>query len=210
MTTKDYIKLSLIAAGYVKNISVEVNRYGINVEYNVYGETWDYEAPDVFDEIDVDTVSETSDGVIDIRYESSLLNVLSEICEKQKQDHRFFLSRLSNSVLLNDEMREDIIRGDDEMYKRNAEYCRKMQPVVDYLKSIDPCEKAPNCGGDFDDSDTCNGFWKCTHQYHHNCTLKYSKFIKLNDSLYAAYKKYAYGEEMTEEETNLLKEHKLI
>ena len=208
MTTKDYIKLSLIAAGYVKNISVEVNRYGINVEYNVYGETWDYEEPDG-DYIDMCATPE-SDGVIDIRYESSLLNVLSEICEKQRQDHRFFLSRLSNSVLLDDEMREDIIRGDDEMYKRNVEYIRKMQPVVDYLKSIDPCEKAPNCGGDFDDSDTCNGFWKCTHQYHHNCTLKYSKFIKLNDSLYAAYKKYAYGEEMTEEETNLLKEHKLI
>lgn len=45
MTTKDYIKLSLIATGYVKNISVEVNRYGINVEYNVYGETWDYKEP---------------------------------------------------------------------------------------------------------------------------------------------------------------------
>ena len=208
MTTKDYIKLSLIAAGYVKNISVEVNRYGINVEYNVYGETWDYEEPDG-DYIDMCATPE-SDGVIDIRYESSLLNVLSEICEKQRQDHRFFLSRLSNSVLLDDEMREDIIRGDDEMYKRNVEYTRKMQPVVDYLKSIDPCEKAPNCGGDFDDSDTCNGFWKCTHQYHHNCTLKYSKFIKLNDLLYAAYKKYAFGEEMTEEETNLLKEHKLI
>lgn len=208
MTTKDYIKLSLIAAGYVKNISVEVNRYGINVEYNVYGETWDYKEPDG-DYIDVCATPE-SDGVIDIRYESSLLNVLSEICEKQRQDHRFFLSRLSNSVLLNDEMREDIIMGDVEMYKRNDEYNRKMKPVVDYLKNINPCEKAPNCGGDFDDSDTCNCFWKCTHQYHHNCKLRYEDYRTLADNLQKAYKKYAFGEEMTEEETNLLKEHKLI
>lgn len=43
MTTKDYIKLSLIAAGYVKNIQIEINQHGIDTEYSVYGETWDYE-----------------------------------------------------------------------------------------------------------------------------------------------------------------------
>lgn len=208
MTTKDYIKLSLIAAGYVKNLKVEVNRYGIGVEYNVYGETWDYKDPDS-DDVDVYSTPE-NDGVIDIQYESSLLNLLSEICEKRRQDYRFSIYHLSNSALLNDELREDVIRATVEMYKRNDEYNKKMKPVVDYLKSIDPCEKAPNCGGDFDDSDTCNCFWKCTHQYHHNCKLRYEDYCTLADKLQKAYKKYAFGEEMTEEETNLLKEHKLI
>ena len=46
MTTKDYIKLSLIAAGYVKNIQIEINQHGIDTEYSVYGETWDYKEPD--------------------------------------------------------------------------------------------------------------------------------------------------------------------
>lgn len=212
MTTKEYIKLVLIAAGYVKNINIEVNRNGIDTEYSVYGETWDYEEPDG-DIIDTEAVCNLRGDVISMKYENSLLYVLREIYSKQKdRKNPFFycLFNLSIKDLLNDELRESIIRGEEERQKKNNDYCQKLKPVWEYVDSINPCNKAPNCGGDFDDSDTCSGFWKCTHQYHHNCDLCYKEFADLSYRLNTAYKKYAYGEEMTEEETNLLKEHKLI
>lgn len=211
MTTKDYIKLSLIAAGYVKNIQIEINQHGIDTEYSVYGETWDYEEPDG-DFIDTEAVCNLKGDVISMEYENSLLWVLTEIHSKQKDCKlKFFYRLLDLSIkdLLNDELRENIIRAEDERQIKTEEHCRKMKPVWEYVDSINPCNKAPDCGGDFDDSDTCHGFWKCTHQYHNNCDLRYKAFRDLAHSLESAYKKYAYNQELTEEETNLLKEHKL-
>ena len=90
MTTKDYIKLSLIAAGYVKNIQIEINQHGIDTEYSVYGETWDYEEPDG-DFIDTEAVCDLKGDVISMEYENSLLWVLNEIHSRQKvSENKFF------------------------------------------------------------------------------------------------------------------------
>lgn len=210
MTTKDYIKLSLIAAGYVKNIEIEVNRNGIDTEYSVYGETWDYEEPDG-DCIDSDVVCNLKGDVISIEYENSLMGLLAEICEKSNESiYRHHLELLSIKDLLDDEIREQVLRGEETIRKETEEYIQKMKPLWEYLDTINPCNKAPNCGGDFDDSDTCHGFWKCSRQYHHNCDLRYKTHRDLSDRLGKAYKKHAYGKELTDEEINLLKEHKLI
>lgn len=148
-----------------------------------------------------------------MEYENSLLWVLNEIHSRQKDcKQKFFYCLLDLSIkdLLNDDVRESIIRAEDERQIKTNEHCRKMKPVWEYVDSINPCNNAPDCGGDFDDSDTCHSFWKCTHQYHNNCELRYKTFGELAHSLESAYKKYAYNQELTEEETNLLKEHKLI
>ena len=207
MTVKDYIKLSLIAAGYVKNIKIDIERYGNDFGYSVYAETWDYKEED--DElIEIDE----NDGVISIQYDFSLLSLLSDISEKRQKEikYKYCLDALTNKALLDDNIREKALKKAEETAKINKEHTEKMKPVWDYLNKINPCNKAPNCEGDFDDSDTCSGFWKCTHQYHHNCKVRFDTYDKLASSLIAAYRKYAYGEDMTEEEVNILKEHELI
>lgn len=211
MTVKDYIKLSLIAAGYVKNIKIDIERYGNDFGYSVYGETWDYkEEEDGL--IEIDEQCDENDGVISIQYDFSLLSLLSEISEKKQKEikYKYCLDALTNKALLDDNIREETLKKAEETAKINKEHTEKMKPVWDYLNKINPCVKAPNCEGDFDDSDTCNGFWKCTHQYHRNCKVRFDTYDKLSSSLIAAYRKYAYGEDMTEEEANILKEHELI
>lgn len=212
MTTKDYIKLSLIAAGYVKNIRIDIEKYGIDTEYSVYGETWGYTDDGSDDEAYLeDSIKNTKEGCLYLEYEPCLLSLIEEIQNHKREcAYMYRLLLLSNKDLLNDEIRESVLMIADTEEKETKDYLDKMKPVDDYITKICPCNNIPNCGGDFDDSDTCSGFWKCTHQYHHNCKLRYEDYRTLADNLQKAYKKYAYGEEMTEEETNLLKEHKLI
>jgi hypothetical protein len=58
MTTKDYIKLLVVAAGYTKNIKVDIDQYGIDRMYSVYAEKFDHN-DDGFDVIIIDALGQS-------------------------------------------------------------------------------------------------------------------------------------------------------
>ena len=87
MTTSEYIKFLVIAAGYPKNINVEISKYGIDTMYSVYAETPNYEKTDDYD---IDIHDENSEGILKISDMPSLLDLIP-ICscgfrETEKED----------------------------------------------------------------------------------------------------------------------------
>ena len=188
MTTSEYIKFLVIAAGYPKNINVEISKYGIDTMYSVYAETANYKETDDYD---IDTHDENSEGVLELSDIPSLLDLILEI------------------TILDNNTREDYIKEDIERYDNLMKELVLMKPVDELITSMNPCKKAPNCNGNFDDSDTCHGFWKCTHQYHNNCTLL-QDFRNYTLQLRNVYSKYIHNDKLTDEEVNKLKKYNLI
>ena len=173
MTTKEYIKLLVIAAGYPMNIKVESDRQGIDTIYSVYAESIDC-TDDNEEDIDI-----FDNKVLSI-HDCCLLDLIGQIINASNGKYPYQINHFSNKMLLDDTLRDE----------------------------NDPCNKAPNCEGEFDDSDTCHGFWKCTHQYHNNCELKH-KYREFSQKLRQIYRKYAHNEELTDNELNKLKQYNL-
>ena len=207
MTTSEYIKFLVIAAGYPKNINVEISKYGIDTMYSVYAETANYKETDDYD---IDTHDENSEGVLELSDIPSLLDLILEIMDHRSKSYNIrTLNHLSIKTILDDNTREDYIKEDIERYNNLMKELVLMKPVDELITSMNPCKKAPNCNGNFDDSDTCHGFWKCTHQYHNNCTLL-QDFRNYTLQLRNVYRKYIHNEKLTDEEVNKLKKHNLI
>jgi hypothetical protein len=206
MTTKEYIKLLVIAAGYPKNINVEISKYGIDTMYSVYAETANYEETDDYD---IDTNVENPDGVLVLSDMPSLLDLIIEIMNHRSKTYNIrTLNHWSIKTILDDNIREDYIKEDIEYHDNLMKELELMKPVDELITSMNPCKNAPNCNGNFDDSDTCHGFWKCTHQYHNNCELKH-KYDELSQELRQIYCKYIHNEELTDNELNKLKQYNL-
>lgn len=207
MTTSEYIKFLVIAAGYPKNINVEISKYGIDTMYSVYAETANYKETDDYD---IDTHDENSEGVLELSDIPSLLDLILEIMDHRSKSYNIrTLNHLSIKTILDDNTREDYIKEDIERYDNLMKELVLMKPVDELITSMNPCKKAPNCNGNFDDSDTCHGFWKCTHQYHNNCTLL-QDFHNYTLQLRNVYRKYIHNEKLTDEEVNKLKKYNLI
>lgn len=213
MTTSEYIKFLVIAAGYPKNINVEISKYGIDTMYSVYAETANYKEPDDYDiDIcdDIDTYDENSEGVLELSDIPSLLDLILEIMEHRSKTYNIrTLNYWSIKTILDDNIREEYIKEDIERHVNLMKELELMKPVDELITSMDPCKNAPNCGGDFDDSDTCHGFWKCTHQYHNNCKLLH-EFRNYSHQLSNTYRKYIHNKELTDDELNKLKHYNLI
>lgn len=213
MTTSEYIKFLVIAAGYPKNINVEISKYGIDTMYSVYAETANYKETDDYNiDIcdDIDTHDENSDGVLELSDIPSLLDLILEIMDHRSKSYNIrTLNHLSIKTILDDNTREDYIKEDIERYDNLMKELVLMKPVDELITSMNPCKKAPNCNGNFDDSDTCHGFWKCTHQYHNNCKILH-EFRNYTQQLSNAYRKYIHNEKLTDEEANQLKRYNLI
>ena len=213
MTTSEYIKFLVIAAGYPKNINVEISKYGIDTMYSVYAETANYKEPDDYDiDIcdDIDTYDENSEGVLYLADIPSLLDLILEIMDHRSKTYNIrSLNHWSIKTILDDNMREDYIKEDIERYDNLMKELVLMKPVDELIASMNPCKNAPNCGGDFDDSDTCHGVWKCTHQYHNNCKLLH-EFRNYSQQLSNIYRKYIHNEKLTDDEVNKLKQYNLI
>lgn len=208
MTTSEYIKFLVIAAGYPKNINVEISKYGLDTMYSVYAETANYKETDDYE--DIDTYDENSEGVLYLSDMPSLLDLIIEIMDHRSKTYNIgSLNHLSIKTILDDNIREDYIKEDIERHDNLMKDLELMKPVDELIASMNPCKNAPNCDGDFDDSDTCHGFWKCTHQYHSNCTLLH-EFHNYTQQLRNTYRKYIHNEELTDEEVNRLKHHNLI
>lgn len=207
MTTSEYIKFLVIAAGYPKNINVEISKYGIDTMYSVYAETANYKETDDYY---IDTHDENSEGVLELSDIPSLLDLILEIMDHRSKSYNIrTLNHLSIKTILDDNTREDYIKEDIERYDNLMKELVLMKPVDELITSMNPCKKAPNCNGNFDDSDTCHGFWKCTHQYHNNCTLL-QDFRNYTLQLRNVYRKYIHNEKLTDEEVNKLKKYNLI
>lgn len=214
MTTSEYIKFLVIAAGYPKNIKIEIDKYGIDTMYSVYAETANYKETDDYDidicDYDIDTHDENSEGVLELSDIPSLLDLILEIMDHRSKTYNIrTLNHWSIKTILDDNIREDYIKEDIEYHDKLMKELELMKPVDELITSMNPCKNAPNCEGDFDDSDTCHGFWKCTHQYHNNCKLLH-EFYNYTHQLSNAYRKYIYNKELTDEEVNKLKQHNLI
>lgn len=207
MTTSEYIKFLVIAAGYPKNIKIEIDKYGIDTMYSVYAETANYKETDDYD---IDTYDENSEGVLELSDMPSLLDLIIEIMEhRSKTYHIRLLNHLSIKTILDDNIRENYIKEDIERHDNLMKELELMKPVDELITSMNPCKNAPNCNGDFDDSDTCHSFWKCTHQYHNNCKLLHES-RNYTQQLRNTYRKYIHNKELTDEEVNKLKQHNLI
>lgn len=209
MTTSEYIKFLVIAAGYPKNIKIEIDKYGIDTMYSVYAETANYKETDDYD-IPCDTYDENSEGILYLSDMPSLFDLIIEIMDHRSKTYNIrTLNHWNIKTILDDNIREDYIKEDIERYDNLMKELVLMRPVDELITSMNPCKNAPNCGGDFDDSDTCHGFWKCTHQYHNNCKLLH-EFHNYTQQLSNMYRKYIHNEELTDEEVNKLKQHNLI
>ena len=207
MTTSEYIKFLVIAAGYPKNINVEISKYGIDTMYSVYAETANYKE---IDDYDIDNHDENFEGVLELSDMPSLLDLIIEIMDHRSKTYNIrTLNHLNIKTILDDNMREDYIKEDIERYDNLMKELALMKPVDELIASMNPCKNAPNCGGNFDDSDTCHGFWKCTHQYHNNCKLLH-EFYNYTQQLSNIYRKYIHDKELTDEEVNKLKQYNLI
>ena len=207
MTTSEYIKFLVIAAGYPKNIKIEIDKYGIDTMYSVYAETANYKETDDYD---IDTCDENSEGVLYLADMPSLLDLIIEIMDHRSKTYNIItLNHLSIKTILDDNIRENYIKEDIERHDNLMKELELMKPVDELITSMDPCENAPNCEGDFDDSDTCHGFWKCTHQYHNNCKLLH-EFRNYTQQLRNTYRKYIHNKELTDDELNKLKQYNLI
>ena len=213
MTTSEYIKFLVIAAGYPKNINVEISKYGIDTMYSVYAETANYKEPDDYDiDIcdDIDTYDENSEGVLELSDIPSLLDLILEIMDHRSKTYNIrTLNYWSIKTILDDNIREEYIKEDIEHHDNLMKELELMKPVDELITSMDPCKNAPNCRGNFDDSDTCHGFWKCTHQYHNNCKLLH-EFRNYTQQLSNIYRKYIHNEKLTDDEVNKLKQYNLI
>lgn len=207
MTTSEYIKFLAIAAGYPKNINVEISKYGLDVMYSVYAETANYKETDDYD---IDIHDENSEGVLKLSDMPSLLDLIIEIMDHRSKTYNIrSLNHLNIKTILDDNIREDYIKEDIERHDNLIKELELMKPVDELITSMNPCKNAPICEGDFDDSDTCHGFWKCTHQYHNNCELLHD-FRNYSQQLSDAYRKYIHDEKLTGNELNKLKQHNLI
>ena len=207
MQTKEFLKLLVISAGYPKNVSVEAEKVGFgDYIYFCYGETIDYTDED--DEADIDANIE--ENILDIEG-FGLYYTICSIIEKAKPLGLSWLdlSKLETKYILDDEFRVKYLLNEKKDREEREEWLKKMQPVDKYIDSINPCNLAPNCVGNFDDSDTCSGFWKCTHQYHSDCPVR-KEYSKTASRLSTAYGKYVNNEHLTSEEMAILTEHKLI
>ena len=201
MTTKEYIKLLVIAAGYPMNIKVESDRQGIDTIYSVYAESIDC-TDDNEEDIDL-----FDNKVLSI-HDCCLLDLIGQIINASNGKYPYQINHFSNKMLLDDTLRDEYLREDYKRRKLIKTELKLMKPVDEYITSNDPCNKAPNCEGEFDDSDTCHGFWKCTHQYHNNCELKH-KYREFSQKLRQIYRKYAHNEELKDNELNKLKQYNL-
>lgn len=208
MTTSEYIKFLVIAAGYPKNIKIEIDKYGIDTMYSVYAETANYKE---IDDYDIDTCDENSEAVLKLSDIHSLLDLIIEIMNHRSKNYNNIgtLNYLNIKDILDDNIRENYIKEDIERHDNLMKELELMKPIDELITSMDPCENAPNCEGDFDDSDTCHGFWKCTHQYHNNCKLLH-EFRNYTLQLRNVYRKHIHNKELTDEEVNKLKYHNLI
>ncbi|MBO6271794.1 hypothetical protein J6O48_03325 [bacterium] len=207
MTTSEYIKFLVIAAGYPKNINVEINRYGLDTMYSVYAETANYKETDDYD---IDTCDENSEDILELTDIPSLLDLILEILNHRSNIYNIrTLNHWSIKTILDDNIREDYIKEDIERHDNLMKELELMKPVDELITSMNPCKNAPSCDGDFDDSDTCHNFWKCTHQYYNNCKLLH-EFRNYSQQLSNAYRKYIHDKELTDEEVNKLKQHNLI
>lgn len=202
MTTKEYIKLLVIAAGYPMNIKVELDRHGIDTIYSVYAESIDCinddeENIDLFD-----------NKVLSI-HDCCLIDLIEGIIDASNGKYPYQINHFSNKMLLDDTLREEYLREDIKQRKLIETELKLMKPVEELITSMNPCKNAPNCNGNFDDSDTCHGFWKCTHQYHNNCELKH-KYNEFSQELRQIYCKYIHNEELTDNELDKLKQYNLL
>ena len=201
MTTTEFIKLAMISAGYVKNLSVEIENTDFGEKmYSCYGETYDY----IDDGTDVSAIDELGKD-ISIDCECTLLDLLREIMDYKQTEfkHQYELDLYPLKDILDDEKRMQIIKNAEEEEKRILYDIEKMKPVDEYIMKNNPCNEAPNCKGNFDNKDTCHSFWKCTHQYHNNCPLQH-EYREKSQKLRIAYRKKLNGEEVNEEEQELL------
>lgn len=211
MTTKDYIKLLVVAAGYTKNIKIDIDQYGIDRMYSVYAEKFDYNDDGTDDIIIDDNETYEDKQILDIKDEPCLLTLIREIIDNKTEDCVYKLNHLPLYEITDDKTRENVLYADKQLQEEIERDIAIMKPVDEYIGKTDPCKDAPNCKGDFDDSDTCHGFWKCTHQYHNNCPLVHEHH-KLSYELRHAYRKYAYKDngKLLPDEKKLLTEHNLI
>ena len=208
MTTSEYIKFLVIAAGYPKNINVDISKYGLDTMYSVYAETANYKETDDYD--DIDTYDENSEGVLELFDIPSLLDLILEIMDHRSKTYNISsLNHLNIKTILDDNIRENYIKEDIERHDNLMKELELMKPVDELITSMNPCKNAPNCRGNFDDSDTCHGFWKCTHQYHNNCKLLH-EFRNYAQQIRDVYRRYIHDEELTDKEVNKLKQYNLI
>ena len=107
MTTSEYIKFLVIAAGYPKNINVEISKYGIDTMYSVYAETANYKETDDYY---IDTHDENSEGVLELSDIPSLLDLILEIMDHRSKSYNIrTLNHLSIKNILDENTREDYI-----------------------------------------------------------------------------------------------------
>ena len=172
MTTKDVLKLLLIAIGYDRKIEIDYHRTDDgSYYYEVYGEN-----------ADGDDFHFDGYGVLDcINSFLSEMQEYPELIEKPMFGNTAMMLYSTKDVL-NDEFREKVYKARKEQDEKTKKYCEETRYITEWAEANHPC---PNCPDNKKDP------WD---DIHYNCvehhTMRGQKFVEFNEAVSQMYREH--------------------